>query len=248
MSSAPFTHGLRPVDEPVGTWSPFGDSLRTSSKNSDSTSSRFSSLISSMASNSSSDPGRADRLSWAVAPRVCRQLRRRIRMGPVANRRWRPGPPGGLRHASPPKHDGHTLEREVEKLIDHARKHSRHRHRDAHDPSRLSPRNASVGGLRPAKASDRVGPGQSAHPQAKNGSPSVHPIRDDGIRVLRKLRRENPAEAYVFVTERGEPIEFYLLVQRLGKAAPRCHSQSIHLGPIFLTLEDKFTSDAITSA
>jgi hypothetical protein len=45
-----------------------------------------------------------------------------------------------------------------------------------------------------------------------NGVPSVHSIRGDTIRALRKLRRENPRGAYVFVTERGEPmstIEFF---------------------------------------
>ena len=30
--------------------------------------------------------------------------------------------------------------------------------------------------------------------RAKNGTPSVHPIRGDEIRALRKLRRENPNE------------------------------------------------------
>ena len=56
--------------------------------------------------------------------------------------------------------------------------------------------------------------------RAKNGTPSVHPIRGDEIRALRKLRRESPTEAYVFVTERGGPmstIGFHH--QRLGKAA-----------------------------
>ena len=58
--------------------------------------------------------------------------------------------------------------------------------------------------------------------RAKNGTPSVHPIRGDEIRALRKLRRESPNEAYVFVTERGGPmstIGFHHLIQRLGKAA-----------------------------
>src|SRR5258707_5904445 len=59
--------------------------------------------------------------------------------------------------------------------------------------------------------------------RAKNGTPSVHPIRGDEIRALRKLRRESPTEAsYVFVTERGGPmstIGFHHLIQRLGKAA-----------------------------
>src|SRR5262249_10190900 len=58
--------------------------------------------------------------------------------------------------------------------------------------------------------------------RAKNGTPTVHPIRGDEIRALRKLRRESPNEAYVFVTERGGPmstIGFHHLIQRLGKAA-----------------------------
>jgi hypothetical protein len=41
---------------------------------------------------------------------------------------------------------------------------------------------------------------------------------------LRKLRRESPTQAYVFVTERGGPmsiIGFHHLIQRLGKAAQR---------------------------
>ena len=58
--------------------------------------------------------------------------------------------------------------------------------------------------------------------RAKNGTPSVHPIRGDEIRALRKLRRENPTEAYVFIRERGGPmstIGFHRLVPRLGEAA-----------------------------
>jgi type 1 fimbriae regulatory protein FimB/type 1 fimbriae regulatory protein FimE len=58
--------------------------------------------------------------------------------------------------------------------------------------------------------------------RAKNGTPSVHPIRGDEIRALRRLRRENPIEAHVFVTERGGPMTamgFHHLMARLGKAA-----------------------------
>src|SRR5262245_57563208 len=39
--------------------------------------------------------------------------------------------------------------------------------------------------------------------RVKNGIPSVHPIRGDEMRALRKLRRDYPREAYVFVSERG---------------------------------------------
>jgi hypothetical protein len=50
----------------------------------------------------------------------------------------------------------------------------------------------------------------------------VHPIRGDEMRALRKLRREHPTDAYVFVSERGgpmSPIGFHRLIQRLGEAA-----------------------------
>ena len=34
--------------------------------------------------------------------------------------------------------------------------------------------------------------------RVKNGIPSVHPIRGDEMRALRKLRRDYPKDAYVF--------------------------------------------------
>src|SRR5262249_37357831 len=52
--------------------------------------------------------------------------------------------------------------------------------------------------------------------------PSVHPIRGDEMRALRKLRRDYPRDAHVFVSERGGPISpigFHRLIQRLGEAA-----------------------------
>ena len=49
--------------------------------------------------------------------------------------------------------------------------------------------------------------------RVKNGIASVHPIRGDEMRALRKLRRDYPKEAYVFVSERGGPIK------RVGEAA-----------------------------
>jgi type 1 fimbriae regulatory protein FimB/type 1 fimbriae regulatory protein FimE len=58
--------------------------------------------------------------------------------------------------------------------------------------------------------------------RVKNGIASVHPIRGDEMRALRKLRRDYPREAYVFVSERGGPISpigFHRLIQRVGEAA-----------------------------
>jgi integrase len=41
--------------------------------------------------------------------------------------------------------------------------------------------------------------------RAKNGKPSVHPLRGDEIRALRELRRQFPESGFVFATERGGP-------------------------------------------
>src|SRR6516225_9910337 len=51
-----------------------------------------------------------------------------------------------------------------------------------HDPGRLSARSASLGGLRPAVAADRA-------------------IRGPPARALRKLRRDYPTDAHVYVFE-----------------------------------------------
>ena len=37
--------------------------------------------------------------------------------------------------------------------------------------------------------------------RVKNGIPSVHPIRGDEMRALRKLRRDYPTDAHVFVSD-----------------------------------------------
>jgi integrase len=58
--------------------------------------------------------------------------------------------------------------------------------------------------------------------RAKNGTPSVHPIRGEKIRALRRPRRENPTDGHVFVSERGEPmttVGFHKLISRLGVVA-----------------------------
>src|SRR5262249_57586636 len=57
--------------------------------------------------------------------------------------------------------------------------------------------------------------------RAKQGTPSVHPIRGDEIRALRRLRRENPTKAYVFISEHGGPMSpmgFHHLMAKLGEA------------------------------
>jgi integrase len=117
----------------------------------------------------------------------------------------------------------YLTEREIEKLVDCARRHSRYGHRDA-----TMILVAYRHGLRASELCDlqwhqvELDAGRMHVRRAKNGTPSVHPIRGDEIRALRKLRRENPSEAYVFVSERGGPmstIGFHHLIKRLGKTA-----------------------------
>ena len=58
--------------------------------------------------------------------------------------------------------------------------------------------------------------------RAKNGTPSVHPLRGPELRALRRLQRDYPSNPYVFVTERGGPLTTATvrkLVARAGVAA-----------------------------
>jgi integrase len=94
--------------------------------------------------------------------------------------------------------------REVERLMDTARKASRRGHRDA-----TMILVAYRHGLRASEVCDlqwhqiELDQGRLHVRRAKRGIASVHPIRGDEIRALRKLRRENPSEAYVFISEQG---------------------------------------------
>jgi site-specific recombinase XerD len=57
----------------------------------------------------------------------------------------------------------------------------------------------------------------------KNGTPSVHPLRGDEVRALRRLRREQESKGtFVFVSERDAPMTskaFHSTMRRLGERA-----------------------------
>src|SRR5215468_10299259 len=64
--------------------------------------------------------------------------------------------------------------------------------------------------------------------RVKNGIPSVHPIRGDEIRALRKLRRDYPRDAYVFVYAGGQSAPSVSTASSsASERLPRCHSRSI---------------------
>jgi integrase len=113
--------------------------------------------------------------------------------------------------------------REVERLMDCARKHGRYGHRDA-TMVLLAYRH----GLRASELCDlqwhqvELPAGRLHVHRAKNGSPSVHPLRGDEIRALRRLQREQEASPHVFGSERGGPMtakSFGTLFERLGRRA-----------------------------
>ena len=130
------------------------------------------------------------------------------------------------RAASPPNTVNCTVRkyltaREIEKLMDYARKRSRYGHRDA-TMVLVTYRH----GLRASEGCDlqwhQVELDQGHVRRVKNGTPSVHPIRGDGYRALRKVRHEIP-EGGLRLPHRArrtnERVSFHHLVQRLGKAA-----------------------------
>src|SRR5215510_14621739 len=101
----------------------------------------------------------------------------------------------------------YLTEREIERLMDYARRHGRYGHRDA-----TMILVAYSHALRASEVCDlqwqqiELSEGRLHVHRVKNGIPSVHPICGDEMRALRKLRREYPKDAYVFVSERGGPI------------------------------------------
>jgi integrase len=111
---------------------------------------------------------------------------------------------------------------EVEALID-AAKRNRWGHRDA-----MMILVAYRHGFRPAELVDLRWDqidfkAAALHVRrVKNGVPSVHPLRGDELRALRRLQRESAGLPFVFVSERGAPFTpagFARMVERVGQAA-----------------------------
>ena len=73
----------------------------------------------------------------------------------------------------------------------------------------------------------RLRPSQSEKPtvrggRAKNGTPGIHGLQGDELRLLRALRREHPHADFVFLSERKAPLSVdgaQALIERLGVAA-----------------------------
>jgi integrase len=58
--------------------------------------------------------------------------------------------------------------------------------------------------------------------RAKNGTPGIHGLQGDELRLIRALLRENPHSEFLFLSERKAPLSIdgaQKLIERLGEAA-----------------------------
>jgi integrase len=68
--------------------------------------------------------------------------------------------------------------------------------------------------------------------RAKNGKPSVHPLRGDELRALGELRRQFPDSSFVFATERGGPFTTDAInrqIKGIGKRAGLPFPVHVHM-------------------
>ncbi len=118
----------------------------------------------------------------------------------------------------------YLTDKEVKSLMTAAKATGRHQHRDA-TLILIMYRH----GLRVAEAAalrwEQVELGRNSFlhvNRVKNGVPSVHPLEDEEIRALRKLKRDYPESRNVFSTERKTSLTtstIRKLVARAGKQA-----------------------------
>lgn len=67
----------------------------------------------------------------------------------------------------------------------------------------------------------------------KRGTPSVHPLRGQELRALRKLQRESQPSSYLFITERSSPMTAAGFRKMLTRVA-ECSSISFSVHPHML--------------
>jgi site-specific recombinase XerD len=129
----------------------------------------------------------------------------------------------------------HLWPKEVERLQEAGRKHSRYGHRDA-----TAILIAYRHGLRASELCDltwdviNLDRGSILVHRAKGGTDSRHPLTGKEIRDLRKLRRENPESRFVFVTERGGPMSTSGFLKMIGKVGELAKLSSLKVHPHML--------------
>ena len=112
--------------------------------------------------------------------------------------------------------------KEVDAIMEAARKTGRHSHRDA-TLILLAYRHALRVAELVALRWDQIDlvQGLLHVARAKNGTPSTHPLRGPEIRALRRLMRDYPDTPYVFVTERKGPLTTSVVRKIIARAGER---------------------------
>ena len=117
----------------------------------------------------------------------------------------------------------HLTEAEIERLMSVARQTGRYGHRDA-----TAVLVAYKHGLRSSELValewDQIDFTRKTIRvrRAKGGDPATHYLSNSELRALRRLQRENPPGAHLFVSERGAPVTtawFRKMFARLGERA-----------------------------
>jgi type 1 fimbriae regulatory protein FimB/type 1 fimbriae regulatory protein FimE len=68
--------------------------------------------------------------------------------------------------------------------------------------------------------------------RAKNGTPGIHGLQGDELRLIRALLRENPNSSFLFLSERKAPLSIdgaQRLIERLGVAAGFAFPIHVHM-------------------
>jgi site-specific recombinase XerD len=128
----------------------------------------------------------------------------------------------------------HLSENEVERLMEAARK-NREGHRDA-----LMILMAYRHGLRASELCDlqwsqiELESSVIHVRRVKNGNPSTHPLTGKELRAMRRLQREAPASAFVFVSMRGTPFTVSGFRRMLERAATDAGMEALKVHPHML--------------
>jgi len=117
----------------------------------------------------------------------------------------------------------------VKTLVEHAGKAGRHRTRDRAIILVTYRHGLRVGELTDLKWNQVDFKHAEMHvKRLKNGTPSVHPIKGDELRLLRKVTRECDSK-FVFVSERGTPLSRSAVAAIVKRAGERTEiALSIH--------------------